>query len=222
MYYKSRGLCRMHYSAAWRRGVLDKLYPKAELSAVCKVDGCERPRRSKGYCHSHYVRFEYSGLSGPLGPSPHRLADVDLEAETATCSICGEGTPVLVSRRRGTGECYARMCLSRYPGVRERARQWLAANTSWALTDEQRAAMLAKQGGVCANPSCRTPDSGRSPWTRLAIDHDHSSEVDNVRGLICRRCNGALGMAGDNLVGVLGLAVYLAAYERPGDCPQFG
>lgn len=216
VYYKSRGLCSMHYSAARRRGILDQHYPKPELPAICQADGCDRPRMTKGYCHSHYIRLEYRGLRGPLGSRQHRLSHVDLDAETATCSACGEDTPVLVSRRRGTGERYARMCLSLYPAVQARARQWLAANTSHALTDEERAELLARQGGVCANPSCGTPDWGRSRWTRLATDHDHSSDEDNVRGLICRRCNAAIGMApGDDLTGVLGLAVYLATYERP-------
>jgi hypothetical protein len=180
----------------------------------------DKPHRSWSEGHSCFPTRSHPPIRRWIeaqwapGPSPHRLSDVDLDAETATCSICGEGTTVLISRRRGTGARYARMCLSRYPAVQERYRQWLADNTSWALTDEERAAMLARQGGVCANPSCGTPDSGRSRWTRLATDHDHTSEVDNVRGLICRRCNGAIGMAGDNPTGVLGLAVYLAAYER--------
>jgi Recombination endonuclease VII len=95
------------------------------------------------------------------------------------------------------------------------ARHWLAVNTSWALTDEERAARLAEQGGVCANPSCRRPDSDTSRWSRLATDHDHASPDNNVRGLLCRLCNASIGMApGDSLTGVLGLAVYLAAYEH--------
>lgn len=51
--------------------------------------------------------------------------------------------------------------------------------------------MLDKQGGVCA--IC-----GRRPVTiRLAVDHDH--ETGRVRGLLCRRCNRALGLwEGDN------------------------
>jgi hypothetical protein len=107
------------------------------------------------------------------------------------------------------------MCLSRYPAVQKRGRDWLAA-TSYGLTDDERAALLERQGGVCANPSCGRPDSGESRWSRLATDHDHGSPDDNVRGLLCRLCNASIGMApGDNLTGVLGLAVYLAEYERP-------
>ena len=150
-----------------------------------------------------------------MGPPKHFLSDVNLDEETATCTICGEGSPVLVSRRRGSGERYARMCLSLYPGVQERAQQRLAA-TSYALTAAERIEMLAQQGGTCANPSCDTPDAETSRWVRLSTDHDHASEDGAVRGLLCRRCNASIGMAPqDNLTGVLGLAVYLAEYERP-------
>ncbi len=171
---------------------------------------------TKGYCHGHYVHHEYRGLKTAMGPPKHFLSDVDLDEETATCAICGEGTPILVSRRRGSGERYARMCMSLYPGVRERAQQRLAA-TSYALTAAERDEMLAQQGGTCANPSCDTPDAETSRWVRLSTDHDHASVAGAVRGLLCRRCNAAIGMApGDNLTGVLGLAVYLAEYEHPG------
>ncbi|MGY1636023.1 endonuclease domain-containing protein [Geodermatophilus sp. SYSU D00742] len=215
IYYLSRGLCARHYALARRHGILDEQYPKPVLSAVCKAENCTRPRVTKGYCHGHYVHYEYRGRTGPMGPPKHFLSDADLDDETATCAVCGPETPVFVSRRRGSGERYARMCLSLYPGVRERARARDGA-VRYALTPEDRERLLERQGGICANPSCGRPDTGPSRWARLATDHDHSSAEGAVRGLICRTCNAAIGMApGDNLVGVLGLAVYLAEYKRP-------
>jgi hypothetical protein len=50
--------------------------------------------------------------------------------------------------------------------------------------------MLAKrQKGVCA--ICRAPEAGG-----LHIDHDHAS--GRVRGLLCGRCNKALGLLDDD------------------------
>lgn len=50
-----------------------------------------------------------------------------------------------------------------------------------AVSDEEYASLLERQGGVCA--ICR-----RAPKTRrLHVDHDHHSMT--VRGLLCHRCN---------------------------------
>ena len=213
VYYISRKLCGRHYALARRQGVLDDEYPKPVLDAVCKAEGCTRPRVAKGYCHGHYVHHEYRGLTTPMGKPKHFLTNVDLGEETATCALCGKNTPVLISYRRGTGERYARMCLSLYPGVQERALNRLV-ESSYVLTATEREALLAQQGGVCANPSCDARDDDTSRWTRLATDHDHQSTDHAVRGLLCRRCNASIGMApGDGLIGVLGLAVHLARHE---------
>jgi Recombination endonuclease VII len=48
--------------------------------------------------------------------------------------------------------------------------------------------LMDKQGGRCAICD-RAPNPGAR---RLAIDHDHASGV--VRGLLCYRCNSALGL----------------------------
>ena len=58
------------------------------------------------------------------------------------------------------------------------------------LTEEEYGAMLEGQGGVCA--ICKEkPRSGR-----LAVDHIHGTET--VRGLLCNRCNTALGLFKDD------------------------
>ena len=215
--YKSRGLCAKHYARSRYKGILERDFPKPVLDAVCKADDCTRPRVTKGYCHSHYVHHEYRGLKTPLGKPKHFLSGVDLDGETATCALCGPGTPVLVSYRRGSGERYARMCLSLYPGVQERALRRLV-DTTYMLTTDQREALLAVQGGTCANPVCDARDDPTSRWTRLSIDHDHEhpTSQEGVRGLLCRRCNASIGMCpGDRLSGALGLAIYLARYEQP-------
>lgn len=62
-------------------------------------------------------------------------------------------------------------------------------------------AMLAAQDGRCA--ICR-----RLPVTlRLAVDHDH--ETGAVRGLLCKRCNRALGMWEGSYERMANLIVYV-------------
>lgn len=55
----------------------------------------------------------------------------------------------------------------------------------YGLDREAYQALLAKQGGACA--ICHTPPNGRV----LDVDHDHITNI--VRGLLCRRCNLAVG-----------------------------
>lgn len=68
------------------------------------------------------------------------------------------------------------------------------------LTSKAFDALLASQGGVCA--ICQGPPTGR--WKQFHIDHDHACCSGNrscgqcVRGLLCDRCNSALGYLRDS------------------------
>ena len=66
----------------------------------------------------------------------------------------------------------------------------------YGLTPDQYDKMLAEQGGVCA--SCHQEETHRNQYgvVSLAVDHDHTSGV--TRGLLCGRCNRALGLLGDS------------------------
>lgn len=60
------------------------------------------------------------------------------------------------------------------------------------LEDYQR--LFSNQKGVCA--ICKQPERRTDPRTkacsRLAVDHDHTRK--KIRGLLCYRCNTAIGM----------------------------
>lgn len=73
-------------------------------------------------------------------------------------------------------------------------------------------ALHAAQGGCCA--ICRQPETAKDPKTgtviHLAVDHDHDTGA--LRGLLCSRCNRALGYFGDKLPTLLAAAQYLVAH----------
>ena len=54
-------------------------------------------------------------------------------------------------------------------------------------------ALLHKQGGVCA--ICQKPEVKKNA-TRLCIDHNH--QTGEIRGLLCHKCNSAIGKLGDS------------------------
>lgn len=87
---------------------------------------------------------------------------------------------------------------ARYPDRARAARE--AERAAYGLSVEELAALEERQGGRCA--IC-----GRKPKRRLAIDHDH--RTGEVRGLLCRDCNLALGLFGDDVRRLLAALAYL-------------
>jgi len=79
---------------------------------------------------------------------------------------------------------------------------------------------LAKQNGVCA--ICRNPEVRKTPKREiksLAVDHDHKccpgprSCGKCVRGLICEKCNHALGQTSDDPAILESAISYLRRYK---------
>lgn len=65
-----------------------------------------------------------------------------------------------------------------------------------------------KQKGKCA--ICHkevTIEKGSNPEEQACIDHDHST--GKIRGILCRKCNRALGQLGDSLETINGVVLYL-------------
>jgi len=70
--------------------------------------------------------------------------------------------------------------------------------------------MQKRQGRVCA--ICRQPPNGKRV-ERLSVDHDH--ETGKVRGLLCRRCNAALGLCHDSIEWLQEAMKYLTKQRKP-------
>jgi hypothetical protein len=96
-------------------------------------------------------------------------------------------------------------------------RAWRAANPGrqvalkrkrrTGFSPEQYQAKLVEQGGRCGICGVEKCSSGNS----LAADHCHAS--GKPRGVLCAKCNTAIGKLGDNAAGVLKAVAYLLAYE---------
>lgn len=79
----------------------------------------------------------------------------------------------------------------------ENRRRWNLQNT-YGLSVAEYNALLREQGGVCAVCGKGEPNAhGRTgKQFRLAVDHCH--ETGAVRGLLCQKCNRAIGLLGDD------------------------
>jgi len=73
---------------------------------------------------------------------------------------------------------------------------------TYGISDERYTEMLELQGGVCK--ICLLPGEAKGERRPLHVDHDHACCPSSrscgscVRGLLCQRCNKALGLLRDN------------------------
>lgn len=98
------------------------------------------------------------------------------------------------------------------PEQKARANRRAILKARYGITQADYTALWTAQEGVCA--ACGNPEDkvirGSLSW--LAVDHDH--KTGKVRGLLCQSCNLALGLLKEDLGRIVGLAGYLAAYQR--------
>ena len=77
------------------------------------------------------------------------------------------------------------------------------------ITLEEYGEIYRRQGGVCA--ICSKPETSMTNLSKglkqLAVDHNHKTQ--KIRGLLCTRCNTALGCLSENEDTVLNLLSYI-------------
>lgn len=83
---------------------------------------------------------------------------------------------------------------------------------AYGISFEEYQTMVQKQNGVCV--VCERPEKVR--WkgrlTKLAVDHDH--KTGKVRGLLCQRCNRALGLLDEDRHSVKRLFAYIVKHKN--------
>lgn len=134
-----------------------------------------------------------------------------------TCKKCGENKPMnmfyykTLNKEGRCKPCVSDMRKTSYRNTRDqvitRVTKYRRENPEkirgtklkqeYGLSIERYNAMLASQDHVCAG--CLKPESTiwRGRVLSLAVDHDHLN--GDIRGLLCMRCNRALGMLGEDL-----------------------
>jgi len=163
---------------------------------TCREDGCEARTASRNLCARHYgLQYRNGTLPGRPPVTRHVLSNVDTEARTATCSVCGL---TRVSIRRGRNECMT--VRQRHIEGYKRGEK-LRAKYGISVADFE--AMEGSQCGKCAICSCM-PGA-------LVVDHDHAT--GGVRQLLCGHCNTALGFLRDNPNIALSAAAYLISHS---------
>ena len=97
---------------------------------------------------------------------------------------------------------------SRYtPQEQNRIREY-GLNRMYGLSTDDYQSLLNKQRNGCAICK-RSPDDNRRP-----LDVDHSHTTGKIRGLLCMRCNRAMGMFQDNPKILIKAAQYLRKNKK--------
>lgn len=71
---------------------------------------------------------------------------------------------------------------------------------------------LAQQNGACA--ACHQPETGINQYGSLPLAIDHNHKTGQRRGLLCRKCNQALGLLRDDPKIITQLSEYVQHYDN--------
>lgn len=104
------------------------------------------------------------------------------------------------------GAEYARKFREKNPGKYIDYQRRYDLKKFYGISPEEYQILLIAQNGVCAICSKKT-DNGK----RLSVDHSHTS--GKVRGLLCSKCNFAVGLLNDETIRAKSLLDYLIKYE---------
>ena len=129
-----------------------------------------------------------------------------LEEPTLICTTCRESKPLTAfgrsrkNKSRGDGRQYkCQNCATQYkrdliagdPDRHRKLHRWAKLKQSYGVTPDKYEEMYRAQGGKCAI-CASTCDRHK----HLSVDHCHTT--GKVRGLLCQKCNVALGQLQDD------------------------
>jgi hypothetical protein len=154
-----------------------------------------KPRSTHKLCAFEGCATMFAPRAGQRYCSPaHR----DASAKCPTCRTPTTPNPQSVGREGG----------GRYCGDCSRRREAHRTVAKYGITLDEYERRAVEQGGVCA--ICQQSESAAGNHggvRRLTVDHDHATGV--VRGLLCSRCNVAIGMLDDDPERFVAAAEYL-------------
>lgn len=180
------------------------------LSEFSKAPRGKYGRKSKcKACDADYWRANPIPQALPPQEIQRRLDE--RRGETKKCTRCGVTKPrtefyKASGKREGMVKPRCKACDS------ELARQWFAENkersketrhrwslkNTYGITHEDYQRLLDEQGGVCAVCGEDEPNEHGRTGTKFRLAVDHCHDTGRVRGLLCQKCNRAIGLLRDD------------------------
>lgn len=153
--------------------------------------------------------------------------------DTKVCKRCGVEKNLLtcfysnlLHKEARCKSCVSEIRAARYKTSpieqREKKAQYRAANPEKIRDTKLRQAYgvgiiyydakLKEQGGVCASCGRCRKDTWRGKLVAMPLDHNHLTK--QPRGVLCSKCNRALGLVEENIDILLGLIEYIKKYQK--------
>ena len=194
----TRGVCSNCYNANYN--YIKTKYEKAKTLGyvpdkvrICKAEGCEKvlyENNKLGYCYE--CKYKVEGVN-----RDYTRVLLTGTAERDSCKECGVEIP-LHNKSRYCAKCYhanaggLRSADDR--SIKRRMQKWTLEGIKY--TDED----VQKYLEATACQICGT-EFGQSSNQKRNLDHCH--ETGEVRGILCGKCNRAIGLLGDDLPNLL-------------------
>jgi hypothetical protein len=211
----------LHRLRQGSRGLCSRCYYASRLTKTCQVTGCSKPTAGK-YCQSHTRNLRLYSVLEPVrfskltycsmaecyeGVYAHgRCAKHDRHSKTnerplqIVCQLCTGLTKV---KPTGVVPKHCKNCRSYLDHIQRR----------YGISVEDYLALANAQNWACAICQTSSATLQRTRQQRLVVDHCHTTGL--VRGLLCQRCNTALGMFEEDLVSIVMASVYLQRTAKP-------
>lgn len=206
-----------------------------DIVKICRVGGCKSSRAGRSsLCQVHKYRWQkYRSFDEPVKEKYKTPLD-----GSKNCHLCKDSLPLTGFSKSEIevkwGRC--RKCvyeISRSSRKKKSLEEWRAYNCEYdknnlikskqkrrkhvlkkyGISEQDYFDLNEKQGGKCK--ICNQVGNGYDKkWKvsrKLAVDHCH--KTGRVRGLLCTRCNNALGAMKDDII-LLNIAIeYLKAHQ---------
>ena len=208
-------LCSAHYQQKLAGKPFKTPRPKSRPQGPCAFEGCANQSAQGALCRRHYDQQQKGRGLRPLARPKRRVTERNAAGEK-WCTTCEEWRPeseYASSKGKADGlqsrcrPCNAAIYRENAERVRDKMRE-----QRFGITREEFDALFDAQGRVC--DICGTGDPGGIYW---CVDHDHACCPGSdktcgkcIRGILCARCNHALGNVRDNPKTLARMIEYLA------------
>jgi len=201
---------------------------KDGLSSACKLCLAEKTRKYRsqvGYnrkvcieCHKTKYTKDFHCFENPQNgerryASTCKACDMQQNRQylpqIQECARCGKVKfldQFYKNEHSGAHFTQCKECVNKkYPYIPETHRKHLL--DVYGITEDHYMQILEEQGGVCA--ICHQPETRQSNGKNLPLIVDHCHTTNVVRGLLCFKCNTALGFLGEDLERAISLLTYV-------------